>query len=150
VGSFETGHDGDLKSLPLGVQISPGGPSDARYGPYLIEGYEAYIEIKDGKRRTVLKHREVLEAKLGRKLLPSEIVHHDNEVKTDNNPENLLLHTRVSHGKLHASARPAAEVLSLVCLKCGSPFTRLARHERHNRRQGKAGPFCSRRCGCHR
>ena len=49
-----------------------------------------YTSLKvDGKK--VLEHRIVMEQKIGRKLLPSERVHHINGVRDDNRPENLEL-----------------------------------------------------------
>lgn len=47
----------------------------------------------------------VLEKKLGRPLLPSELAHHINEIKDDDSPENLELHTHDSHRELHAAAK---------------------------------------------
>lgn len=51
---------------------------------------------------TVLKHRLVVELRLGRFLLPSEKVHHIDGVKTNNADENLELTTASGHSKIHA------------------------------------------------
>jgi len=50
---------------------------------------------------TVLKHRLVMERRLGRFLLPSEKVHHRDGVKTNNADENLELTDASSHSKMH-------------------------------------------------
>lgn len=47
------------------------------------------------------EHDLVAESMLGRRLLPSEVVHHKNHVKDDNRPENLEIMSRADHLQLH-------------------------------------------------
>ena len=63
-----------------------------------LEGYRrtnhgGYIRLckylEDGSVDRVFEHRVVMEAKIGRSLLPEENVHHINGVRNDNRPENL-------------------------------------------------------------
>jgi hypothetical protein len=58
---------------------------------YLKNGYEVRDVKKNGKKRTILHHREVMEKILGRPLLQHENVHHMNGNRADNRPENLEL-----------------------------------------------------------
>lgn len=53
----------------------------------------------DGKR--VFEHRHLMEKKLGRKLLTSEIVHHINGNPKDNGIENLTIVSSSEHGSIH-------------------------------------------------
>lgn len=49
----------------------------------------------------VLEHRYVVEQHLGRLLEPHEVVHHINEIKTDNRIGNLYLCTSEEHIRIH-------------------------------------------------
>lgn len=51
---------------------------------------KGYVRIKVNG-RLVMEHRVVMEAKLGRPLTASERVHHMNDKRADNRPENLEL-----------------------------------------------------------
>jgi hypothetical protein len=66
-------------------------------------GYE-YIIGKDGK--PVYIHRKIMAEKLGRSLLKTEIVHHKDELKTNNDEFNLEITNLVNHGKHHYKSIP--------------------------------------------
>lgn len=75
------------------------------------------------------EHRLVAEEKLGRKLVEGEIVHHKNEDKTDNRPENLEVVSDIAHHwYLHRSREndlrlpgQQNEVVECAC-GCGRTF----------------------------
>jgi hypothetical protein len=121
--------------MPIEIYRSP---------PFLLEGYRAFtVKYDDGTRGTILEHREVMEKKLGRKLQSGELVHHEDRDKLNNDPGNLKVKTRSSHGKLHAKVAPLVKV---QCLQCGVVFERPARIEQERKKRGSAGPFCGNSC----
>lgn len=108
-----------------------------------LEGYLACtVKYSDGTKKTVLQHREVMEKTLGRALQSTELVHHDDENKRNNAPSNLVLTTKSEHARHHNPEK----LISLICRECNKRFERNANIERHNRKQGKKGPFCGKPC----
>ena len=68
-----------------------------RIGNINVGGYKRYGI--NGKQ--VLEHRLVVEQAIGRKLLPSEIVHHINGKRTDNRLSNLEILSNAEHTRQH-------------------------------------------------
>lgn len=90
----------------------------------------------------VYAHRAIMERHLGRILRKDEHIHHRNEVRTDNDIENLELVSNPNHGRHHRLQHPA-RTIELICPapRCGRKFIRAIRKTR-----GKKRSFCSRRC----
>lgn len=99
----------------------------------------------------VYEHRLIAEAKLNRQLAPGEIAHHDNEIRVDNAPTNIIpvastaLH-RLKHrkpgSKLRLPDEPNVEVTcSCGCGQCLSKYDALGRPRRyisgHNMRSSR-------------
>lgn len=62
-----------------------------------------YVRVTDKDGLRTLGHHMVAEHFEGRTREPHEVVHHDNENKTDNRPENLKMITQVDHTTHHGN-----------------------------------------------
>lgn len=91
----------------------------------------------------VLMHRVVMENKLGRLLERNEDVHHKDENRKNNDPNNLEVRLHGEHQRLHAKERypEGRRKIALTCDNCGEEFERYA-----NQVKKRDRVFCSRRC----
>lgn len=114
------------------------------YGPYTRkDGRQHVILYENGKRTTQSYPRYLLEQRLGRKLEYWEDADHIDNDCTNNKPDNIQLLTTIEN--IRKSAKPA-EVYKFICPSCNKPSEKSAGQVRHNRKQTKSGPYCSRRC----
>ena len=88
---------------------------DWKGGRY-VEPKKGYVMIRNSKHPRarhngyVLEHILVAEQMLGRPLLPGEEIHHINEKRSDNRPENLKIYsTHSEHFQTHLPLVPATQ-----------------------------------------
>ena len=82
--------------------------SNWEHKAYKENGYIVEYQKGYNKKSNVKQHRKIIEEKLGRRLLTSEVIHHINGDKTDNRLENLAVMSRSEHSSLHRKAEKAA------------------------------------------
>ena len=117
------------------------------YGPYLRKDGRKHVVIikEDGKRVTKSYPRFLMEQHLGRELTKEETVDHINNDFTDDRIENLQI-LSLSANAAKAMIGKEAKMYSFSCPCCGVPSLKALREVKHNRNNGKSGPFCSRKC----
>lgn len=97
-------------------------------------GTHTRLKTVDGKK--VREHRWLMEQELGRKLLPTEHVHHINGDPLDNRIENLMVLDQNAHIRLHKQQYPDEK----VCQTCGKTYTP---NPRKRNRQKTCSPECA-------
>jgi predicted RNA-binding Zn-ribbon protein involved in translation (DUF1610 family) len=127
---------------PLGSSILP-----ARiHGPYPYSDGSGrkfvIITYVDGSRESTAYARWLWEQKHGN--VPDGFhVHHRDGDCTNDALDNLAVMRHAEHNAHHAKP---AEMITFTCPECGGEAVRAARHVRHAHKQGKDGPYCSKRC----
>lgn len=90
----------------------------------------------------------MLENKIGRllKRWGEEVAHHADEDRTNDDPDNLVLKTGVTHALEHAVVRSPGKIL-VQCATCGKGFSLKPHQFRLRQKRAKLGVlFCSRSC----
>ena len=64
---------------------------------FIYSPYHPYCNID----KVVVEHRLIMEKKIKRFLMPSEVIHHKNGITSDNRIENLELMSKSEHSILH-------------------------------------------------
>ncbi len=102
------------------------------------------IFLEDGSRTTL--HRRIFSEHVGHDLQKSDVVHHRNGNKTDNQIENLELKARSSHASDHGKKSDAELYEVRECLHCGADFRVRRKYIRCKKRKTPYA-YCSRSCG---
>lgn len=90
-------------------------------------------------------HRVLVENKLGRLLAPNEEVHHIDENKQNDDPENLEVKTKAEHCGYHRRTR-IPDPVKVTC-PCGKEFKLIPSIFRRRMSLVKTGKiYCSHRC----
>lgn len=117
------------------------------YGPYIRKDGRSHICIvhDDGRKQTKSYPRYLMEQHLNRELLPSEVIDHIDNDKTNNNISNLQILSNVDNIKKQHSLHPRKRI-TFICPQCKQESTKWDNYTKGNRKKGKSGPYCSRSC----
>lgn len=100
------------------------------------------------KTRTLSYPKALMEVKENRRLNENETVDHKDEDYTNDNLDNLQILSRTENAIKTFKSNPerAQKWFIGICPTCNNEFTKQENYVKHNRKQGKVGPFCSRSC----
>lgn len=121
-----------------------------------LSNYNVY-QNKDGRYRAYNKTthkvtsypRILMEAILGRELLPTEDVHHIDENPCNNDPSNLEVIDHREHTRQHGlKQKHKYKNKKMICPICNKSFiwTEKQQSEFYSHTKTGNGPFCSKRC----
>ena len=114
------------------------------YGPYKRKDGRKHVILVEGKKKTTLSYPRLVMAKhLGRDLLPTETVDHIDNDFTNDTIENLQLLSLIDNVKKN---HKLIEWFTFNCPVCHKEVKKTASRVRGNRKQGKAGSFCDKKC----
>ena len=116
------------------------------YGPYLRKDGRKHVIIiyENGERRTVSYPKYLMEIRLGRILNPlTETIDHIDRNFNNNDFENLRI---ISLQKHIIEDKIRVKKVDMKCVWCGKIFKKDPRNFLRCKKEGKAGPFCSRKC----
>lgn len=108
--------------------------------------YRVYLKYEDRRTQVISYPKYLMEKHLNRYLLDTESVDHIDRDVSNNSLDNLRVLDRSVHSKLDAKRN---EEVHSECLYCTNKVTLVGRKLSkaiQNRKEGKAGPFCSRKC----
>lgn len=86
----------------------------------LVKGYQIFCDYKHplaNSNRWIYYHRHLASIKIGRWLLGSDIVHHIDNNRLNNNLNNLVITTHTGHSRYHTK-----ESITNICKYCGKPY----------------------------
>lgn len=100
------------------------------------------------KTRTLSYPKALVEVREGRVLIENETFDHIDENFKNDDLNNLQILNRFDNIKKTVNSNPqrARKWFKGICPYCNKEFEKVLNHVIHNRKQGKAGPFCSRIC----